>query len=284
MRFMLRSGEDGSATAPMEFRGERWPTATGCRRRGDMQSGIAAELVAGRFRGPRRDRARRVRSGVSLHSARAGPHGRGERGPPIWSRTMWSGSCVSRWQWDSCRGIRTSARRQHLPGRYDRYRAALHRDAVPPAAVAGRQDSQHRPMGAGRAAFRGEGGGGLGNRTPARHPASRRQTGKHPASQRSRISGSRGSPSIRCRRHSVSTCGRCSSDTAYRSTKCPYPSRRRRRRGSREYPAQTLTPPAPATRFRLPVSTKPAVAGCTGPFMRHSTLSCGCETGHPKWS
>jgi hypothetical protein len=47
MRFMLRSGEDGSATAPMEFRGERWPTATGCRRRGDMQSGIAAGVGGG---------------------------------------------------------------------------------------------------------------------------------------------------------------------------------------------------------------------------------------------
>ena len=34
MRFMLSSGGDGAAMAPMEFRGERWPTATRCRRSG----------------------------------------------------------------------------------------------------------------------------------------------------------------------------------------------------------------------------------------------------------
>ena len=48
------------------------PTQRGSARRDRGGSG------GGRFRGSRRDRAGRVRRGVSLHSARAGPHGRGE--------------------------------------------------------------------------------------------------------------------------------------------------------------------------------------------------------------
>ena len=73
----------------------------------------------------------------------------------------------------------------------------------------------------------------------------------------------------RPRRSSANSCARCSAGTASRSMTCLYPSRPRRRlRGPRrsrrarccsEYPARTLTPPTPATRFRLPVSTKALV-------------------------
>ena len=64
------------------------------------------------------------------------------------------------------------------------------------------------------------------------------------------------------------SCARCSGCTGCRSMTCPYPYRRRRsgttRRGRRArhpggYPARPLTPPAPATRFQLPASTKELV-------------------------
>ena len=113
----------------------------------------------------RGDRPRRIRGGVSLQPARSGPHHRGE-GSDCGSRARQPGAVRARTGGDG-QVVRASAHRQHLPGRDHRHRAALHRDAVPPARFVGGEDPRQRAgrLG-GRATHRREARGRVGNRPP----------------------------------------------------------------------------------------------------------------------
>ena len=147
---------------------------------GDVNAGLPAELMAASFDGSRGDRPRRVRRGVPLRSAHPGPHGGGQ-GADRRSRARQPRAVRARTGRDG-QAVRAPAHRQHLPGRHHPQRAALHRDAVPPARFAGGQDPGQRADRVGRrAAHRGQGRRRIGDRAPPRDPASRRQTGEHPA-------------------------------------------------------------------------------------------------------